>query len=210
MLLLQPVTATGDLLVCCIAAFVAHHSFIHLLLQYYIVYFTPTFCQNEYDDYNHRRLYQCMFCCTSLSPYVVLNIRAHILDVLMCNLPKQNNISHSNPLASINKEIVDSRLRPQSCCQLANCIEMQEIVDCKLSRIMNNSTYPNNPQEAIFAPVQKCPYHVTFDLDLDLEHSVDADLPGDHRVQVWWRSGHLPARSDGQCKFSTLCTLWTN
>ena len=31
-----------------------------------------------------------------------------------------------------NKEIVDSRLRPQSCCHLANCIAMQEIVDCKL------------------------------------------------------------------------------
>ena len=37
---------------------------------------------------------------------------------------------------------------------------------------MNNSTYPNNPQEAIFVPVQKCPYHVTFDLDLDLDHTV--------------------------------------
>ena len=56
---------------------------------------------------------------------------------------------------------------------------------------MNNSTYPNNPQEA---QVQKCPYHVT--LDLGLEHTMDADLPGDHRMQVWWRSGHLPARSD--------------
>ena len=39
---------------------------------------------------------------------------------------------------------------------------------------MNNSTYPNNPQEAIFVPVQKCPYHVTFDLDLDLEHTLNA------------------------------------
>ena len=68
---------------------------------------------------------------------------------------------------------------------------------------MNNSTYPNNPQEAIFVPAQKCPYHVTFDLDLDLEQTLDARLPGVHRVQVWWRSGHLPARSDGQCKFST-------
>ena len=56
--------------------------------------------------------------------------------------------------------------------------------------------YPNNPQEAIFVRVQKCPYHVTFDLDLDFEHIMDADLPGVHRVQVWWRSGHLPARSD--------------
>jgi len=70
-------------------------------------------------------------------------------------------------------------------------------------RIMNNSTY--NPQEAIFVPAQKCPYHVTFDLDLDLENTLDAGLPGVHRVQVWWRSDHLPARSDGQCKFSTLC-----
>jgi len=40
---------------------------------------------------------------------------------------------------------------------------------------MNNSTYPNNPQEAIFVPVQKCPYHVNFYLDLDLEHTVDAE-----------------------------------
>ena len=39
---------------------------------------------------------------------------------------------------------------------------------------------------------RKCTYHVTF--DLDLEHSLDARLPGDHRVQVWWRSGHLRAR----------------
>ena len=39
---------------------------------------------------------------------------------------------------------------------------------------------------------KKSAYHVTF--DLDLEHTLDAGLPGDHRVQVWWRSGHLPAR----------------
>jgi len=48
--------------------------------------------------------------------------------------------------------------------------------------------------EAIFVPAQKCPYHVTLDLDLDLEHTLDAGSPGDHRVQVWWRSDHLPAR----------------
>jgi len=41
---------------------------------------------------------------------------------------------------------------------------------------------------------RKCAYHVTFDLVLDLEYTLDARLPGDHRVQVWWRSGHLPAR----------------
>jgi len=39
---------------------------------------------------------------------------------------------------------------------------------------------------------RKSAYHVTF--DPDLEHTLDAGLPGDHRVQVWWRSGHLSAR----------------
>ena len=53
---------------------------------------------------------------------------------------------------------------------------------------MNNSTYPNNPQEAIFVLAQKCPYHVTF--VLDLEHTLDAGSPGDHPVQVWSRSSH--------------------
>jgi len=38
---------------------------------------------------------------------------------------------------------------------------------------------------AIFVKSEKCPYHVTFDLDLDL----------DHRVQVWWRSSHICGRS---------------
>ena len=41
---------------------------------------------------------------------------------------------------------------------------------------------------------RKCAYHVTFDLDLDLEHTLDAGLPGGHRVQVWSRSRHLPWR----------------
>jgi len=39
-------------------------------------------------------------------------------------------------------------------------------------------------EEAIFVKSQKCPYHVTFDLDLDLEHKLDAGTSGDHRVQV--------------------------
>ena len=50
-------------------------------------------------------------------------------------------------------------------------------------------------EEAIFVPEQKCPYHVTFDLGLDLEHTLDAGPSGDHRVHVWWRSSHLPAVS---------------
>jgi len=36
-----------------------------------------------------------------------------------------------------NKAIVDSRLRPQSCCHLANCIEMQEIVGAKAVPLAN-------------------------------------------------------------------------
>ena len=34
----------------------------------------------------------------------------------------------------------------------------------------------------------KCSYFVTFDLDLDLEHILDAGRVGNHRVQVRWRS----------------------
>ena len=48
--------------------------------------------------------------------------------------------------------------------------------------------------EAIFVKSQKCPYHVTFDIDLFLEHTLDAGPSGDHRVQVWLRSIHLPVR----------------
>jgi len=41
---------------------------------------------------------------------------------------------------------------------------------------------------------KKCAYHVTFDLDLDVEHTLDACWPGVHHVQIWSRSGHLSAR----------------
>jgi len=41
---------------------------------------------------------------------------------------------------------------------------------------------------------QKCPYHVTFDLDLDIEHTLDAGSSEDLRVQVWWRSSHFCGR----------------
>jgi len=34
-------------------------------------------------------------------------------------------------------------------------------------------------EEAIFEKSQKCPYHVTFDLDLDLEHTLDTGPSGD-------------------------------
>jgi len=38
-------------------------------------------------------------------------------------------------------------------------------------------------EEAILVKSQKCPYHVTFDLDLDIEHILDAGSSGDHHVQ---------------------------
>ena len=49
-------------------------------------------------------------------------------------------------------------------------------------------------KEAILVQAEKCPYHVTFDLDLDLEHILDAGPPGDHRVLVWWQSSHVCGR----------------
>ena len=35
---------------------------------------------------------------------------------------------------------------------------------------------------------------MTFDIDLDLEHTLDAGSPVDRRVQVWSQSSHLPAK----------------
>jgi len=46
-----------------------------------------------------------------------------------------------------------------------------------------------------FVTSQKCPYHVTFDLDHDLEHILDAGLCGDHVVQDCWRSSLVCGRS---------------
>jgi len=37
-------------------------------------------------------------------------------------------------------------------------------------------------EEVIFVKFQTCWYHVTFDLDLAFEHTLDAGPPGDHRV----------------------------
>jgi len=37
-------------------------------------------------------------------------------------------------------------------------------------------------ENAILGPAQKCPYHVTFDLELDLEHTLDAHPLADHPV----------------------------
>jgi len=40
-------------------------------------------------------------------------------------------------------------------------------------------------EEANLGPAKKCPYYVTFNLDLELEHTPDAGSHGDHSVQVW-------------------------
>jgi len=93
-----------------------------------------------------------------------------------------------------NKTIVDSRLRPQWCLHLANIIEMEEMLDCKLDA--HGSIWVTS--FAGRGTTQNCPYHVTFDLDLDIEHTLDAGLSRDHRVQVWSRSGHLPAIRNSQ------------
>jgi len=63
--------------------------------------------------------------------------------------------------------------------------------------VNNGVAHSKNPR--------KCAYHVAFDLDLDLdlEHTLDAGLPGDHRVQVWSRSGHLPGRRRSDFRAST-------
>jgi len=57
--------------------------------------------------------------------------------------------------------------------------------------------------EAIFVKFQMCCYHVTFDLDLDIEDTLDASSPGDHRVQVWSRYSHLSGRRSDLRKMFT-------
>ena len=51
-----------------------------------------------------------------------------------------------------------------------------------------------------FVTSQKRPYHVTFELDVDLEHILDAGSNRDHRVQVRWRSSHVCGRSSDLLK----------
>jgi len=57
-------------------------------------------------------------------------------------------------------------------------------------------------EKAIFVKSQKCPYDVTF--DLDLEHTLVAGPCGDHCVQFWWRSSHLPARKSDLRKITKV------
>jgi len=46
-----------------------------------------------------------------------------------------------------------------------------------------------------FRVIRKVSVSRDFDLDLDLEHILDAHPCGDHRVQIWWRSSHVCGRS---------------
>ena len=43
-----------------------------------------------------------------------------------------------------NKEIVDSRLRPQWCFHLGNVTEMEEMLDCKLDALIWSFAWENN------------------------------------------------------------------
>ena len=55
-------------------------------------------------------------------------------------------------------------------------------------------------EEVIFVKSEKCPFHVTFDLDCDLVHTLDAGSSGDHLVQVWSRSSHVCGRRSDFCE----------
>jgi len=45
--------------------------------------------------------------------------------------------------------------------------------------------------------------NVTFDIDLDVEHTLDAGPSGDHGVQVWSRSSHFSGRRSDLRKMFT-------
>jgi len=98
-------------------------------------------------------------------------------------------------------------------------------IEIKLNKLTNQSV---NDGVAHSKNPRKCTYHVTFDLDLDLEHTLlwdgspinsytllypfftlDPGLPGDHRVQVWWQSGHLSERRSDLRK-SLQTDRWTD
>jgi len=68
-----------------------------------------------------------------------------------------------------NKAIVDSRLRPQWCFDLANVTEMEEMLDCKLDALIRSFALE---KKRFSCQHKSAPYHVTF--DLDLEHTLDA------------------------------------
>jgi len=66
--------------------------------------------------------------------------------------------------------------------------------ECLAHSLIYNINQTVNDGVAHSKNPKKCAYHVAFDHDLDLEHTLNARWPGVHLVQVWWRSGHLPVR----------------
>jgi len=52
-----------------------------------------------------------------------------------------------------------------------------------------------------FVKFQMCWYHVTFHLDLKLEHTLDVGFSGDHRVQVWSRDPAICPREKNDFDF---------
>jgi len=59
----------------------------------------------------------------------------------------------------------------------------------------------------IFVKSQMRPYHVTLDLDLDVQHKLDAGLPADRHVQVWSRSSHPPLRTSDFSEITRVSLL---
>jgi len=99
-----------------------------------------------------------------------------------------------------NKAIVDSRLCPQWCFHLANVNEIEEMLDCKLDALIRSFAFEKKQfscqhKSAVSCDLWPWPWH---------EHTVDARWPGVHRVQVWCRSGHLPARSDWSARINYI------
>jgi len=97
--------------------------------------------------------------------------------------------------------------------ELTRCCELSRILAklCMTVKAMKTKNQIVNDGVAHSKNQRKCEYHMTFDPLLDLEHTLDAGLPGDHRVQVWSRYSHLPGRiSDfrASTKVSVSCDLW--
>jgi len=57
----------------------------------------------------------------------------------------------------------------------------------KTERTKGRRIYGKTELAIFFVKFQMCWYHVTFHLDLELEHILDARSPADHYLQVWSR-----------------------
>jgi len=120
-------------------------------------------------------------------------------------VPSSTKVSSSPPGKDVRLAVSPtSTVRQQICIYSSSITNQSKDITCLLqnkvfififfvtlcSHVVTNQTV--NDGVAHSKNPRKCAYHVTF--DLDLEHTLDARWPGVHLVQVWWRSGHLPAR----------------